>query len=128
MAHRKTETIALPQGVTPEDVKSKLNAWLGSETGRKFSLKSRGDTFLSLERKWTPTWKYLFLCFGILPGICCILLSKSWINLNIQIGDTAVQLDLETNDRNEGESTFQSLIFAIQGSSSSGQATGPTDW
>ena len=113
MAHNRTETIEIPQGSTHEDVKANINSWMNTEVGRKYKVKERGESFVTIERRWNPTWQYFLLCIGILPGICCILVSKSWIKFTVTLQDGSARIDLATNYKSQAETDYQGFIYAI---------------
>lgn len=122
MAFTKSESIQLPIGETIETIRSIISPWQSSEVGRSYSLKNTGPNFFVIEKRWTPSWKYIFLCFGILPGICCILMSKTYVKFTITVSESVANLSVESNDRSTAENHFSSLFYTL-----SGNGTGSTD-
>ncbi len=116
MAFTKSESIQLVMGETIETLKSKISSWQSSEVGRKYSLKDMGPNFFVIEKRWTPSWKYIFLCFGILPGICCIMMSKSYVKFTITVSESVANLTVESNDKSTAEDHFSSLFYTLSGS------------
>ena len=115
MAFTKSESIQLAPGETIETVKSKMGPWQNSEVGRRYQLKDSGPSHFVIERRWTPTWQYLLLCFGILPGICCIMMSKQYIKFTVTGTESVVTLTVESNNRGEAENHFSSLFYGMTG-------------
>ena len=99
---------------------------MSTEVGRNYKIISRGESFLTIERRWTPAWQYCLLCLGILPGIICILVSKQWIKMTIEIRGEAAQIDLETNFKSQAQKDFDSVLYMLQSASGGGYSSGPT--
>ncbi|MHA1927081.1 MAG: hypothetical protein ACTSV2_00725 [Candidatus Thorarchaeota archaeon] len=119
MAFTKSESIQLASGETIEHIKSRISPWQTSEVGRSYSLKNSGPNFFVIEKRWTPSWKYIFLCFGILPGLCCIMMSKTYVKFTITVTESVLNLSVESNYRSTAEDHFSSLFYTLSGSGTS---------
>jgi len=115
MAFTKSESIQLATGETIETIKSKMGPWQSSEVGRSYKLIDSSPGYFIIEKRWTPSWQYLLLCFGILPGICCILMSKQYVKFTVTGSESVVTLTVESNNRGEAENHFTSLFYAMTG-------------